>query len=302
VNTTPVTPRHGQRDASPSSFIGRLNLEWDALRHDPAANAAVAAWAADDQALTGLTSLGRIEFAVGGRVVDDRLDAIFYALTRRAVGSDQEAALAARVLTQLMLPKAILIARTCTRELRDREEGIQLAVCALYEAIRTFPVGRRTHHVPSHLAWDTAHAVRRSVISQTTEIADDRARRWPAPEPPANPNETIERLLAWAVAGQVITAVDGRLLTARYCAEDSSRPTWKSVGSLAAVAAETGLSLVAARKRCSRAAHKLAAVINAYPGPFGQLCRGGFSSSHSPAETTSISPPRTRTAESSSMA
>jgi hypothetical protein len=175
-------------------------------------------------------------------------------LAVRATGSGPDASLAARVLTQLMLPKAILIAYTCTRELRDPEEGTQLAVCALYEAIRTFPVHRRTHHVPSHLAWDTAHAVRRSVIAQTTEIADESVYQWPAVEDVTNSSEKTERLLAWAV--WAIISLEARLLAARYCAEDSSRATWKSVG-----------SLVAARKRCSRAARKIAAVVDAYPGP-----------------------------------
>jgi hypothetical protein len=176
------------------------------------------------------------------------------------------------VLTQLMLPKAILIAYTCTRELRDPEEGTQLAVCALYEAIRTFPVHRRTHHVPSHLAWDTAHAVRRSVIAQTTEIADESVYQWPAVEDVTNSSEKTERLLAWAV--WAIISLEARLLAARYCAEDSSRATWKSVG-----------SLVAARKRCSRAARKIAAVVDAYPGPVvrprqAELPRDAAAASH----------------------
>lgn len=276
MNTTHSAQRHAPHNTSPTRFIGRLNLEWEALRDDPAANARVAAWAVADRALTGLTSLDQIENAIAGRTVDDRIDAVFYALARRAAGSGEDASLAARVLTQLMLPKAILIARTCTRELHDPEEGLQLAVCALYEAIRTFPVHRRTHHIPSHLAWDTAHAVRRSVIAQTTEIADESAYQWPAADEATNPSEKIERLLAWAVTECVITGLEARLLTARYCTEDSSRPTWKSIGNLTMIAAGTGLSLVAARKRCSRAAHKIAAVIDAYPGPVTRAGQPAF--------------------------
>lgn len=276
MNTTHATQGHAPHDASPNSFIGRLNLEWQALRGNPAVNVRVTAWAAADQVLTGLTSLDQIEEAIVGRIVDDRIDAVFYALARRAAGSGEDASLAARVLTQLMLPKAILIAHTCTRELRDPEEGMQLAVCALYEAIRTFPVHRRTHHIPSHLAWDTAHAVRRSVIAQTTEIADESVYPWPAADKPTNPSEKIDRLLAWAVAERVITDLEARLLTARHCTEDSSRPTWKSIGNLTMIAAETGLSLVAARKRCSRAAHKIAAVIDTYPGPVARTGQPAF--------------------------
>jgi hypothetical protein len=294
VNNTHEAQRHAPHDTSPSSFIGRLNLEWQTLRDDPVANAKIAAWAVTDQALTGLTSLDQIEQAITGRSVDDRIDSVFYALAGRAAGSGQDASLAARVLTQLMLPKAILIARTCTRELHDPDEGMQLAICALYEAIRTFPVHRRTHHIPSHLAWDTAHAVRRSVVAQTTEIADESVCQWPAVEEVTNSSEKIERLLAWAVAERVITSLDARLLTARYCAEDTSRATWKSIGSLTMIAAETGLSMVAARKRCSRAARKIAAVVDAYPSPVvragqAELQRGAATDSH--ARTVSVSWP-----------
>ena len=105
------------------------------------------------------------------------------------------------------------------------------------------------------------------MIAQTTEIADESVHQWPAVEEVTNSSEKIERLLAWAVKERVITSLEARLLTARYCAEDSSRATWKSVGSLTVLAAETGLSLVAARKRCSRAARKIAAAVEAYPGP-----------------------------------
>jgi hypothetical protein len=117
--------------------------------------------------------------------------------------------------------------------------------------------------------------VRRSVIAQTTEIADESVYQWPAVEEVTNSSEKTERLLAWAVRERVITSLEAWLLAARYCAEDSSRATWKSVGSLTAVAAETGLSLVAARKRCSRAARKIAAIVDAYPGPWSGPVRQG---------------------------
>ncbi len=273
--TTLNTPRHrrARRDLSADSFIGRLNQEWQDLRADPDANAQAAAWAAADAALAGLTTLSLIEDAVAGLRVDARVDGIFYALVRRASGGSRSASLAARILTQLMLPKAILIARTCGADLHDREEQIQLAVCALYDVIRTFPAHRRTRHIPSHIAWDTVHAVRRSVTAQTSEIADDRLQSWPSPPEEPNASEQVTRLLTWAVAEHVITATEARLLAARYCADAASRPTWKSIGSLAQVAADTGISLVTARQRCSRAVRKLTAAIDAYPGTFATTAR-----------------------------
>jgi hypothetical protein len=267
MSASPITPprRQAHRDVSASSFVGRLNLEWESLRTDPSANAQVAIWASTDRRLTGLTTVAMIEEAVAGLWAGDRVDGIFYSLARRAAGNGPSASLAARVLTQLMLPKAILIARTAAAELHDREEQVQLAVCALYEVIRTFPIDSRKEHIPSHIAWDTAHAVRRSVLAQTSEIPDDQLATRPTPQSEPNASEQIARLLAWAVAEDVITTSEARLLTARYCADASCRPTWKSIGSLSQVAAETGISLVAARQRCSRAVRKLAAAIDRYP-------------------------------------
>jgi hypothetical protein len=267
MSASPATParRQAPRDASASSFIGRLNLEWETLRTDPSANAQVAAWASTDRKLAGLTTLAMIEEAVAGLWAGDRVDGIFYSLASRAAGDGPSAPLAARVLTQLMLPKAILIARTAAAELHDREEQVQLAVCALYEVIRTFPVHCRKKHIPSHLAWDTAHAVRRSVLAQTSEIPDDQLATRPTPHTEPNASEQIARLLAWALTEDVITTAEARLLTARYCTDADGRKTWKSIGSLSQVAAETGISLVAARQRCSRAVRKLAAAIDTYP-------------------------------------
>lgn len=268
MSASPITPprRQAHRDVSASSFVGRLNQEWETLRADPSANARVAAWAAADRRLAGLATLAMIEEAVARLWAGDRVDGIFCALVGRATADGPSASLAARVLTQLMLPKAILIARTAAAELHDREEQVQLAVCALYEVIRTFPVHCRQEHIPSHIAWDTAHAVRRSVLAQTSEIPDDQPAAWPTPATEPNASEQIARLLAWAVTEDVITTAEARLLTARYCADSGCRPTWKSIGSLSQVAAETGISLVAARQRCSRAVRKLAAAIDRYPG------------------------------------
>jgi hypothetical protein len=266
--TSLITAAHRQarRDSSAGTFIGRLNLEWETLRTDPPANAQAAAWAATDPPLDGLTTLAMIEQAVAGLLVGDRVDGIFYALARHASGSGPAASLAARILTQLMLPKAILIARTAAADLHDRDEQIQLAICTLYQVIRTFPVHRRKEHIPSHLAWDTAHAVRRSVLAQTSELPDDRLTSRPSEPKETNASEQVTHLLTWAVTEHVITPAEARLLTARYCADTNTRPTWKSIGSLSQVAAETGISLVAARQRCSRAVRRLAAATDAYPG------------------------------------
>lgn len=263
MDTTSTLSPRARRDTSPGTIVGQLNIEWNVLLSDRQANAVVGEWAVSDPALTGLTSLELIQEAAGDRSDQARADAIFAALIVRAGGGGPGAALAARTLTQMMLPKAILIARTCARELNDNEEQLQLAICALYDAIRSFPARRRKTHIAAHLAWDTHHAVRRAAGYRAAEIAHDCTHQWEQPEQDANPSEELARLLAWAIAQQVITPLDARLLAARYGSEDPSRATWKTIGNLTLVAAETGLSMVAARQRCSRATRKLARAVAA---------------------------------------
>jgi hypothetical protein len=247
--------------AASDSLAGRLNLEWARLQADPGVGETVARWACEDPALRGLSSLALIEQAKGGPV-DARVDGIVYAIVRRAITPGPDAALAARVALQLMLPKTLVIARAHRRLLVDREEREQLAVFCMYEAIRSHPA-RVTHHVPPHLAWTAFRAMRREVLSQTREVPVDWADRLSARVGDPHPSEELARLLAWATDQKVISKVDAELLAARYGTEGTSKGTWKSVGDLAELSNRTGLAPEAIRQRCSRARRRLARAVTA---------------------------------------
>ncbi len=248
-----------------TSVFALLNMEWAAMRMDTAANAYAARWATTEPALAGLTSLVLIEQAKAGPV-DARVDGVVSTLVRLANATGAGAALAARVVLQLMLPKAAQLARTHRQLLPDTDEREQLAVCCMYTAIRTHPA-HITTHVPPYLAWGAQRAMRRAVAAQIRELPFDHADDLPLTAPSRNPSEELAQVLAWAVAEQVITQAESDLLIARYGQESRQRPTsWNSLGDLQQLAAATGLSPDAVKKRCSRAGKKLAAAAAAYLG------------------------------------
>ncbi|GAA2405307.1 hypothetical protein GCM10010191_11410 [Actinomadura vinacea] len=243
------------------SVFAKLNLEWAELRNAPDINGIVASWARDEPALAGLSSLTLIERAKAGPV-DARIDSLLAALVRRASSTCPDAAIAARVVLQLMLPKTARIARAHAWLLPDSDEREQLAVWCMYNVIRTFPP-RVTHHVPPHLAWGAHHAMRKEVLAQVRELPSDTVE--PLRRSKVNASEELAHLLTWAVARRVISAQDADLLVARYGDEaDGRRHSWKHIGDLQRIAAETGLSPDAVKKRCSRATRKLAAAAKDY--------------------------------------
>jgi hypothetical protein len=257
TKNAPLSSQRARRQMSPATLVGRLNIEWDTLRESSEANAHVACWANEDPQLAGLETLPLIEAATAGPV-DLYIDGILFALVRRAIEHHQEAELAARIVLQLMLPKAILIAQNNARALRDADERIQLAICSLYEVIRTFPVDRVRRYVPAYLAWQTHALVHQAVLDQTREIADDTLGERLATTEELHPSEELEHLLAQAVRQEVISREDAELLAARYSGDsDSDKPTWKNLAAPAQLGDALGLSPDAVKKRCSRARRKL---------------------------------------------
>jgi hypothetical protein len=248
------------------SVFGLLNLEWATLRVDKDANRIAASWARTEPALAGLSTIALIEQAKTGPV-DARVDGIIAALVRRANATGADAAIAARVVLQLMLPRTIKIARTHAWLIPDQDEREQQAVCCMYIAIREHPP-HITHHVPPYLAWRAHQTMRKAALPAVREhpVEDiDRVRACGAEPPVPNASEELAHVLAWAVAQRVISNGDADLLAARYGQDAPQRSgSWKTIGDISAVAAQTGLSPDAVRQRCSRATRRLAATAAAY--------------------------------------
>lgn len=241
-------------------LIAQLNAEWAVLRMSPAFVQRVRDWT--DPGLSDLGSPADIEAvaAIGSR---DRVDGVLHGLLRYAQadaagGRD----VAARVVLQVMLPRAVRLARCDV----GRRYGVVmgaadrqvLAVSCLFEAIRCYPL-RRTSRVAANLAMETLAGVHRAVRAEAPSgwVLDV--------DPPdvgggCNPSEELVWLLADAVRAGVVTAADAALLGRRYLGADGfDRCSWRGIADSNGLGAELGVGAPAVRQRCCRAVRSLRA-------------------------------------------
>ena len=219
-----------------------MDREWEALQVDADAGAACRRWADREDVLTGCATpadvLGRVPLAA---------DAVLLLLLGEAAVGD---AVAARVVLQALLPKAVLMASV------DRGAEVDDYVTALWCAVATYPVRRRPTSVAANLALDTLKTVRRerrpvvdlAVPPHLVLLAADRE---PAHVVGARPPESApgaREVLARACAHGLVDPRTGDLLRSVYAdglAGDQA-------------ARQHGLSHGALRSRCSRALRVLA--------------------------------------------
>ena len=183
-----------------TGLLGRLNAEWSELVTTPASRTAVHAWRDREPGLAGLTDLAAIESAIraGARAhAEARADAdeLLLALLRQAVSPDAPwTELAGRTVLQLMLPKAVAIARSQGGRVPDPDDRISAVVACLYETIRSYPVERRPHRVAGNLGLDTLHLFQRRTGTGAGPAASTAA----AVELPTDPTDPLlDQPLAW---------------------------------------------------------------------------------------------------------
>ena len=209
-----------------TGLIGRLNAEWSALLDAPASRAAVAAWRRREPRLAGLADLAAVETAVRsgatsatpgragatpattGRAGAGPADAapahadttragtdeLLLALLRQATRPDAPwTELAGRTVLQLMLPKAVAIARSQRGRMPDPDERISAVIACLYETIRRYPVERRRRSVAGNLGLDTLHLFQRRTPTAPAELPTDPAD--PLLDPPGPGSDPVAGLL-----------------------------------------------------------------------------------------------------------
>jgi hypothetical protein len=256
------------RQTAVTTLVGRLNQEWAHLRTAEHTARAVRGWSSRCHALAGLTDLAALE---------ERLEAADAATTDTVLLALLELArddeLAARVVLQRMLGKAVRLAGThLARQSElggaDRDEAQAVAVAALWQVIRTYPISARPVRVAANLALealmvvhrgDAGGPIRRGV--REVPVGDLRTvglehrvaggQRLPV-------DAELFELLAWAVRADVLRAEDARLLVAVYGVRADGQPADGRQ-----VAAELGVSWPALRQRCSRSVRRLAAAVTA---------------------------------------
>lgn len=249
-----------------STIIDRLNEQWAQVREDRTAQDTVRRWSAEDPRLRGAQSVQDIQTLAAGPITP-ATDELFRALLDKTSLPGAEGELAARIVLQLMIGRIVHTSRAMTGYIRDIEERSQLAVVAMYDAIRTCPQDKRTYLTP-HLAWTAHRSAMRLAKVGANEIpmASVGASRTTTDDAELHPSEELAQLLAWSVAEGVLNAADASLLAHRYGDESPGRPSWTSVADPQTVAGQAGISPEAMRQRCSRAARRLAAASAHYLG------------------------------------
>ncbi|WP_406451547.1 hypothetical protein OG782_16220 [Streptomyces sp. NBC_00876] len=225
-------------------LIGRLNSEWSRLSQDRTLSCFVRDWYDDESP----TCPQRVLDTLRGCRTASEQDRILLPLLRAAVAGGAGAQLAARMVVQTMLPKAIRIARSQLRPGYDWEETISLTVGALYEVIRTYPVARRAERIAANLSLETLRLTRRLIGPDAVSVpldADTVARLTTVDTGPASQAELallhaqaakyrllaedepgpaagwdaraeLVELLVWALESGVLDVAEARLITGYY--------------------------------------------------------------------------------------
>ncbi|MFV2198880.1 hypothetical protein [Nocardiopsis sp. LOL_012] len=249
---------------SAPNIIDRLIHQWNDLTEDTAEQHRVQNWSAADPRLRGAQTLHDIENLARGPITE-RTDELFRALLDKAALTGPEGELASRTVLQLMIGRVIHTSRAMTGYIGDADERTQLAVVAMYDAIRTCPPGKDRYLTP-RLAWTAHHTAMNlaKVGSREIPTAGVGLERTTDDAPAPHPSEELARLLTWSVAESVLSSDEATLLAHRYGDESPGRASWVSIADPRTVADRAGVSPAAMRQRCSRAARRLAAASSRY--------------------------------------
>jgi hypothetical protein len=179
-------------------LVARLNADWALLSQDEAALLSVRDWYGEGE-FTGPQRVLDALHACQDHAGQDRL---LLPPLRAAVVSGPGAQFAARMVVQAMLPKAVRIARSQMRPQYGWEETISLTVGALYEVIRTYPIGRRVERIAANLALDTLRLTHCLIDAEAAAVPLDGVAAARLTAPDTCPASQAELTLLLAQAGE----------------------------------------------------------------------------------------------------
>ncbi|MCB5910401.1 hypothetical protein [Streptomyces pinistramenti] len=161
------------------TLVARLNTEWEWLCAEHCNAERVRSWilAADvldeDGAPAELGELCALLRQRSDREGPDFSDAWMGTLLNRANAADErDAALAARVLVQAMLPCAQRMMRRSLRNGEGAEDVAQVVIASLWEVVRSYPVARRPRRIATGLRMELWHRVSRELKQELAPSAD----------------------------------------------------------------------------------------------------------------------------------
>jgi hypothetical protein len=155
--------------------ISLMNRDWEVLCRDLRAADRVAEWAEQHPVLDG---------AAGPQDIVDKIsayhragnydshDRVMHLLIERAGEESFDAHLAWRIAVRILLPKAVLMAKTQRRTGLSWDDVCSAVLGAAFEIVRTYPLDRRPRRIFNNIALDTLQLARRTLAEYVDEAGD----------------------------------------------------------------------------------------------------------------------------------
>lgn len=269
VETIPRMFRQHQQPPTgvQSPLFRELTREWAALHHLPSTTTTVRRWARREPRLAPYNTPGQIVDAIDETDPAGK-DELLLSLIRLFQSGQQ---LAGRTVLQAMLPKLARTANYATAETTStREDARHITLAEFWDILANYPTSRRPTSIAANLALDTLHRIcpnRRTATEIPVEPEDIHILRstglWKDPGETENPETTaiggvtsdsdLTQVINWALGQSVIASDEAHLLAECYLAGPSF--------GFPAAAARRGITITAARQRCSRASRRIAEAI-----------------------------------------
>ncbi|MFI6689301.1 hypothetical protein [Streptomyces sp. NPDC050485] len=175
--TTQHTPAFDSSESTTRyTTLTLMNRDWDDLCRDLRAADRVAMWAEEHPDLTGAAGPQDVVDKVSAchrRGDVDGHDRLMHLLVERAGGTGFDAHLAWRVVVRVLLPKAVLMAKSQRRSYGLPWDDVCATVLgAAFEVVRTYPLDRRPRRIFNNLALDTLQLTRRTLAACTDEVEE----------------------------------------------------------------------------------------------------------------------------------
>ncbi|TGB07392.1 hypothetical protein [Streptomyces sp. MZ04] len=167
--TTQFTPAFDSSESvTRYSTITLMNRDWDVLCRDLRAADRVAVWAEQYPVLAGATNPQDIVDTISEyhrRGSSDCHDRVMHLLVERAGDEGFDGHLAWRIAVRILLPRAVLMAKTQRRTGLSWDDVCAAVFGAAFEIVRTYPLERRPRRIFNNIALDTLQLARRTLAA-----------------------------------------------------------------------------------------------------------------------------------------
>ncbi|MEU6352138.1 hypothetical protein ABZ896_22860 [Streptomyces sp. NPDC047072] len=170
LQNTPVSD--SSESVTRYNTISLMNRDWDVLCRDLRAADRVTEWAERHPVLNGATGPQDVVDKISAyyRAADyDSHDRVMHLLVEQAGTEGFDGHLAWRIAVRVLLPKAILMAKSQRRTGLPWDDVCAAVLGAAFEIVRTYPLERRPRRIFNNIALDTLQLARRTLAAYIDE-------------------------------------------------------------------------------------------------------------------------------------